>query len=569
MSEKLDSIEITSNQPTGYSTERDGFFTRMADSFKPMEVVSSGDESSIDLVTRGVQGTSNQPLSRELKNRHVQMIAIGGSIGTGLFIGSGYALGVGGPGAVLISYFLAGYAIFCMIMALGELSVQFPVSGSFNAFFSRFFDPTVGFTLGLMYSLSWLISFPSELIAAAITIQYWNTSVDPAVWVAILYVIIISINFFGVRGFGEAEFWLSIIKVLAVIGFIIVGICITCGVGSQGYIGGKYWHNPGSFNGGLKGVCNAFISAAFSFGGVELVALAAAETKNPRRSLPKATKQVFWRIFIFYICTAIVIGCLVPYTNEQLFTGDGVTASPFVIAIQNGGIKVLPHIMNAVILVAVISLGNSSVYGCSRSLASLAAQGLVPSILGYIDRKGRPLVSIGLVSLFGLLGFLVDSAKESDVFTWLFALCSVATFVIWGTVCFIHLRWRWALKAQGRSTDEIIFKSPLGVFGSWSGLLVCFLIMVGEIWISIFPTKSADVLTFFQYCLSIPLMIVMYVAHKTYTRTWNRIMVKLEDIDLDTGRREVDVDLLRQELEEEKRAYKELPIWKKVFDFLF
>ncbi|KAG7194690.1 S-adenosylmethionine permease gap4 [Scheffersomyces spartinae] len=567
MSEKIDSLEITTNHATGYSSNG-GYFSRMVDSFKPMEVVSE-DDSTLDLVTKGVHGTANQPLVRDLKNRHVQMIAIGGSIGTGLFIGSGYALSVGGPAAVLISYVLAGYAIFCMVMALGELSVQFPISGSFNAFFSRFVDPTVGFTLGLMYALSWLISFPSELIAAAMTIQYWNQSIDPALWVAILFVLIIGINFFGVRGFGEAEFWLSLIKVIAVIGFIILGICITCGVGSQGYIGGKYWHNPGAFNGGLKGVCNAFVSAAFSFGGVELVALAAAETENPRKSLPKATKQVFWRIFIFYICTAIVIGCLVPYTNEQLLNGSGITASPFVIAVQNGGIKVVPHIMNAVILVAVISLGNSSVYGCSRSLASMAAQGLLPSWFGYIDRKGRPLVSIGFISAFGLLGFLVDSTKESVVFTWLFALCSVATFIIWGTVCVVHIRWRAALKAQGRSTDEIIFVSPMGLFGSYSGALVCFLMMIGEIWIALFPHGSADVNNFFQLCLSIPIMIVMYVGHKTYTRSWNRFIIKLEDIDLDTGRREVDIDLLRQELEELKLAYKEKPIWKKLLQILF
>lgn len=222
-------------------------------------------------------------------------------------------------------------------MPWAELSVQFPVSGSFNAFFSLFVDPSWGFTLGILYACSWLISFPSELIACAMTIQFWNTEINSAVWIAVFYVVIVSINFFGVKGYGEAEFFLSMIKVLAVVGFLILGICIICGVGEQGYIGGRYWHNPGAFNHGFKGVCSVFISAAFSFGGIELVALAAAETKNPRKSLPKATKQVFWRVTIFYILTAIVIGCLVPYNNEQLLNGGSssdITASPFVIAIQ-------------------------------------------------------------------------------------------------------------------------------------------------------------------------------------------------------------------------------------------
>ncbi|CAK7895421.1 S-adenosylmethionine permease Gap4p [[Candida] anglica] len=547
-------------------------FGRFVDSFRPIDLEDDGiDTTNMTEMEKSIYATARHPLARRLKSRHLQMIAIGGSIGTGLFVGSGYALAMGGPAAVLIGYSLVGYSIFCVVMALGELSVQFPVSGSFNAFFSRFIEPAWGYVFGILYALSWLISFPSELIACSMTIQYWNTSVNPAVWIAIFWVAIVVINFFGVKGYGEAEFFFSIIKVIAVIGFIILAICIICGVGDQGYIGGKYWHNPGAFNHGFKGVCSVFISAAFSFGGVELVALAASETANPRKSLPKATKQVFWRITIFYLLTSVVIGCLVPYTDERLLSGsssEDITSSPFVIAINNGGIKVVPHIMNAVILVAVLSVGNSSVYGCSRTLASLAVQGLIPGIFGYIDKAGRPMFSILFTSAFGLLGFLVASANQNTVFTWFFSICSLAAFFVWIGICVTHIRFRMALTAQGRSLDEVIFVSPIGLFGSISGSVILILIVIGEIWVSIWPIDSpADVVTFWQNCLSLPLTVVMWLSYKVYTGTWSSLYIPLADIDLDTGRREVDLELLKQEIADQKEALQSKPFWYRIYRF--
>ncbi|KAI3405824.2 SAM3 [Candida oxycetoniae] len=557
------SVETSANR-------RRSFYQRWIDSFKPINLEDDGvDTSRLTPLEKSILASAKHPLARKLKTRHLNMIAIGGSIGTGLFVSSGYALARGGPAAVLIGYIIVGYAVLTMVYSLGELSVQFPVSGSFNAFFTRFIDPSWGFTLAIMYYLSWAISYPSELIACAMTIQFWTTSINPAVYVAIVWVVILVVNFFGVRGYGEVEFVLSIIKVLAVVGFIILGICITCGVGDQGYIGGKYWHDPGAFNHGFKGVCSVFISSAFSFGGVELVALTAAETLQPKISLRRATKQVFWRVTIFYLLTSIVIGCLVPYTNNDLLNGEGIAASPFVIAVNQGGIKVIPHIMNAVIVAAVISVGNSSVYGSSRTLASLAAQGLLPGIFGYIDKEGRPLVAILLSSLLGLLGFLVVNKNEDAVFTWFFSVCSLASFFIWLMVNVTHLRFRYALRRQSRSTNEIIFKSPLGTWGSWTGLFLLLFIICVLIWVSAYPidVHGSDVVSFWQSCLSLPLLILIWVLHKTYYKTWNQLWIKLEDIDLDTGRREADLDRLKQEIAEEKEKFRAKPFYYKVYHF--
>lgn len=566
------SPSYTGTEQSSYYEDDRNFVQRAIDSFKPIDLEDDGvDTTNMTELEKSIYATSRHPLARRLKARHLQMIAIGGSIGTGLFVGSGYALAMGGPAGVLISYILVGYSLFAVVMALGEMSVQFPVSGSFNAFFSRFVDPAWGFTLGLLYSLSWLISFPAELVACSLTISYWDDRVNPAVWVAVFLVAISSINLFGVKGYGEVEFTLSIIKVLAVIGFIIVGICIICGVGDQGYIGARYWHNPGSFNHGFKGVCSAFISAAFSFGGVELVALAASETANPRKALPRATKQVFWRITLFYVTTAVVIGCLVPYTDDRLLNGsssEDITSSPFVIAINNGGINVLPDIMNAVILVAVVSVGASSVYGCSRSLASLAVQGLLPKCIAYIDRNGRPLVAILITNAFGLLGFLASSRNQSEVFTWLFSVCSLAAFFTWIAICFTHLRFRWALSAQGRNTDEVIFASPLGVWGSLAGMIVLILIVIGEIWVSIWPIGSpADVEQFFKNCLSMPLIIVLVLSFKAYKGTLTKWLIPLDEVDLDTGRREIDVEILKQEIADDRARIAAKSFWYRAYRF--
>lgn len=526
------------------------------DSFKRIDLDNQEyDTSMMSDLEKAAMASAKHPLARRLKSRHIQMLAIGGSIGTGLFIGNGYALSFG-PGALLIGYSFVGIAMVLMMNGLAELACSFPVSGAFISYFSRFLEPSFGFTISLLYILSWLISFPSELIACSITISYWNTSVNPAVWVAIFYVTIVSINLFGVIGFGEVEFWLCLIKVLAVIGFIILGICIICGAGDNGYIGGRYWSNPGSFNYGFKGVCNTFISAAFSFGGLELACLAAAETKNVRKAIPKSVKQVVWRVFIFYFLTSIIVSCLVPYDDEGLLSGtssEDISASPFVIAINNGGIRVLPDIMNVVILIAVVSVGNSSVYAASRSIAAAAIQGFLPRSFGYIDRHGRPLAGIIVSSLFGLLGFLVVSEQQDDVFTWLFAVCSLSAFFTWFCTCFAHVRFRWALYEQGRSTDELAFVSPTNLYGSYVGMFIFLLIIAAEIYISASPAGfPSSAKGFFQYCLSLPIMIFIYVCHKTYKRSWNKFLVKLEDIDLDTGRREVDLEALKQELADEK-----------------
>ncbi|CAN6672063.1 general amino-acid permease Gap1p [Trichomonascus vanleenenianus] len=537
------------------------------DSFRPAELATFDTTGMTENEILEAQ-LANAPLSRSLKPRHLQMIAIGGSIGTGLFVGSGASLATGGPASLVIGFAIIGAILYSMMQALGELTVALPVAGTFSTFAGRFIDKSWGFALGWVYACEYLIVFPLELVAASITIDYWQSSINPAAWVTIFYVVILGINIFGVRGYGEAEFVFSIIKVVAVVGFVILGIVINCGGGPNGgYIGAKYWHDPGSFaHGSWRSFFTVLINATFSFSGSELVGLAAAEAENPRKSLPRAIKQVFWRILLFYIVSLIVIGFLVPYNNPQLLGNSSVdiAASPFVIAIQNAGIKVLPSIFNVVIMIAVLSVGNAAVFGSSRTLAAMAAQGLAPRQLAYIDRNGRPLAALAVSFTFGLLCFLSATPNHDEVFSWLMALTGLVLIFIWATVNLCHIRFRMALKYQGRSTDELAYKSPTGLIGSIVSFIALCCILIIQFWIAVWPVGGKpNASYFFQQFLACPIILVLFLSHKLIKRTG---ILRTKDIDIDTGRREVDIDELRQELEEERQYLRSKPWWYRAYN---
>lgn len=543
------------------------------DSFKRYEGYEEEEDvdlETLDDVQKGNIRTAKSPLKRKLKSRHLQMIAIGSSIGTGLFIGSGSALNTGGPLGILIAWALTGSAIFCTIQAMGELAVTFPISGSFNVYASRFIDPSVGFAVAWNYFFQFLVLLPLELVAGSITMTYWITSVNPDVWVLIFYLVVISINFFGVKAYGEAEFVFSSIKVLAVVGFIIVSIVIAAGGAPNGhYVGDRYWHDPGLFANGFKGVSSVFVTSAFSFGGTELVGLTAAETDNPRVTLPRATKQVFWRILMFYMISLTLICFLVPYNSDSLLGASSVdvTASPFVIAINNGGIGGLPSVMNAVILISVISVGSSSVYATSRTLTALAEQGLAPKICGYIDRAGRPLVAIIITNIFGLLSFIAASGKQEEVFNWLLLISGLSSIFTWWSICVAHIRFRRALYVKGRSSDELSFKSQTGVIGSIYGATLNTLVLIAEFWVSLFPlggSPSAE--GFFQNYLGAVVLLVFYLGHKIWKNNWI-LCIRAKNIDVDVGRRETDLEALKQELEEERAILRTKPLYYRVYRF--
>lgn len=507
---------------------------------------------------------NNTNLSKDLSVRHLLTLAVGGAIGTGLYVNTGAALSTGGPASLVIDWVIISTCLFTVINSLGELSAAFPVVGGFNVYSMCFIEPSFAFAVNLNYLAQWLVLLPLELVAASITIKYWNDKINSDAWVAIFYATIALANMLDVKSFGETEFVLSMIKILSIIGFTILGIVLSCGGGPHGgYIGGKYWHDPGAFVGHssgtqFKGLCSVFVTAAFSYSGIEMTAVSAAESKNPRETIPKAAKRTFWLITASYVTILTLIGCLVPSNDPRLLNGSSsvdAASSPLVIAIENGGIKGLPSLMNAIILIAVVSVANSAVYACSRCMVAMAHIGNLPKFLNRVDKRGRPMNAILLTLFFGLLSFVAASDKQAEVFTWLSALSGLSTIFCWMAINLSHIRFRQAMKVQERSLDELPFISQTGAKGSWYGFIVLFLVLIASFWTSLFPLggSGASAESFFEGYLSFPILIVCYVGHKLYTRNWT-LMVKLEDMDLDTGRKQVDLTLRREEMRIERET---------------
>jgi amino acid transporter len=508
---------------------------------------------SHDVVVAG--GTN--ALHRNLKGRHMQMIAIGGAIGAGLFVGSGGAFQSGGPGAVLLGFMIIGFMIYLMMQALAELAVMYPVNGAFTMYICRFVDPSWGFACGWEYGIQWLTVLPFEISAACNIIHYWTDveNVNDAAWIVPLLVALVVIQFFGVRGYGEVEFALSVMKITACIGFMILGIIIDCGgvpTDHRGYIGARYWHSPNAgFINGFKGFCSVFVTASFAFGGTELTGLAAAEAEDPKREIPKATRQVVWRICIFYIVNLFLVGLIVP-ADSPLYSGAGSESrhSPFVIAIELAGIKVLPSIFNAMILISVMSVANSCTFGSTRTFQALAANGMGPKLFAYIDRKGRPVTVVVLQLLFGCLAFInLDTANGGNIFNWLLSLSGLSSFFIFGSIAVAHIRFRRAWKLAGHSLDEIPFKAAFGIYGSYVCAVLNLLCLIAQFYVALYPVGGPNLnpTIFFQDYLAGPFLLFLYVIWKVWS--WFKVpehrpfYVKIRDIDVYAGLRESQLEI--------------------------
>ncbi|KAJ0153027.1 Arginine permease [Colletotrichum tanaceti] len=495
--------------------------------------VTPSNGSKTDLETGETGG-----LHRTLHGRHLQFIAIGGTIGTGLFLGSGKAIATSGPVGTLVAFVFIGSIVYSVMTALCEMATYMPVPGAFTSYASRFIDPTLGFAMGWMYWFSWSITFALELTAAGVIIQYWNDTLSIAIFITVFWAVFTALNFVPIRLFGEVEMWFASIKVVTIVGFILFAVCVNAGVGRQGYLGFTYWVDPGPFNaaivegsvGKFIGFWSVLITAGFSYQGAELVGIGAGETKDPEKSVPSAVRWTFWGIFSLFVATIFFVGLLVPSDDPALLLdSQDASASPLVIAANLAGVRVLPDIINAVLLTAVLSAANSNVYSGSRILVSLANERCAPHFMTWTNKFGTPYLAVATTSAVGLLAYMNLSANGGLVFDWLLNVTAVAGFISWSCINICHLRFMAALRAQNIPRATLPYTAPLQPYLSWYGLFFNVLIILTNGFAVFIEWSTSD---FFTAYVSVILFVVLLVGHKLFNRSWP---LKAIDADVTSG----------------------------------
>ncbi|WP_437883354.1 amino acid permease [Pseudomonas sp. LRF_L74] len=391
-------------------------------------------------------------LNRGLKNRHIQLIALGGAIGTGLFLGSAGVIQSAGP-SMILGYAIGGFIAFLIMRQLGEMIVEEPVAGSFSHFAHGYWGRFAGFFSGWNYWVLYVLVGMAELTAVGKYVQYWWPEIPTWATAAAFFVLINLINLANVKAFGEAEFWFAIIKVTAVIGMIILGLyLLLSGTGGSQASVSNLWSHGGFFPHGVQGLVMMMAIIMFSFGGLELVGITAAEASEPRTVIPKAINQVVWRILIFYVGALSILLSLYPWdelVSSLNAAGDPYGSSPFVKIFALIGSDTAAHILNFVVLTAALSVYNSGVYCNSRMLYGLAEQGDAPRALLKVDRRGVPVLAIGVSALVTALCVLVNYVLPKDALELLMSLVVAALVINWAMISLIHLRFRKAMRGKG------------------------------------------------------------------------------------------------------------------------
>ncbi|KAF4625282.1 hypothetical protein G7Y89_g12884 [Cudoniella acicularis] len=466
--------------------------------------------------SEAVEFIETKDLRRGLAQRHIQMIALAGTIGTGLFLGSGKAIS-------------RGVLVTGVVISIAELSALVPLSGAIIRHAEYFVDPALSFAQGWNSVYSTMVSLPAELTAAAVIVEFWNQEISAAVWITVFGVLLIVSNIVFVRVYGELEFTFASLKIMLIIGLNIMALVITTGGGPDHQaLGFQYWRNPGpfveylGFSGSLgqfMGFYTTFSNAVYAYSGIEGISIAAAETQSPRRNVPIAAKRIFWRVTIFYVLSIFFVGLIVPSNDKDLLRSTGTAAqSPFVIAATRAGIKVVPSIINFVVLTSAWSSGNSGLLGGARTLYGMAREGHAPKIFLRCNRMGIPYVAVGFISLFICLGYMTISDSANIVFGWLQDLVSVAALVQWMVICGVYLRFYYGMKRQGIDRSELPWKAPFQPYAAWTSFIAFGILLLTGGYV-VFIHGHWDSETFVSSYINIPIIILLYFGYKFIKKT--------------------------------------------------
>lgn len=409
-------------------------------------------------------------LKRAMKSRHLFMMSLGGVIGTGLFLGSGYAIGEAGPMGAIVAYLVGGLLMYLAMVCLGEVSVQMPVSGSFQAHATKYIGPATGFTVGWVYWLSWALYVGLEFVAAGVLMQRWFPDVPIWIWCAVFIVLLFSINSLSIKSFAETEYWFAGIKVLAVILFIIVGLGAVFGIIKMGSEPAPFLTNftgDGLFPTGMVGVFICMMTVIYAFQGTEMMGVAAGETENPEKNIPRAIRTIVVRIVVFYILSMFVLSAIVPWQTA------GLLESPFVTVFDMIGIPYAADLMNFVILTAILSVGNTGLFACTRILYSLAQDGMAPAAFAKLNKKSVPIVALSVTLAFALLSLLTSFIAAETVFVVLISISGIGGTLTWLAIAVAQVGFRRQYVKSGGKVEDLLYKVPLYPFVPIACIVIC------------------------------------------------------------------------------------------------
>lgn len=416
---------------------------------------------------------------RQMTSRHLFMLSLGGVIGTGLFLSSGYTIAQAGPFGAILAYLIGAVVVYLVMLSLGELAVAMPVTGSFHRYASQFISPGTGFTVAWLYWICWTVALGSEFLGAGLLMGRWFPNVPTWLFASAFAIIIFAINALSVRSFAEAETLFSSIKVIAIIIFIILGLGAIFGVisykGQEHPILFSNLTKNGLFPKGIPALISIMLAVNYAFSGTELIGIAAGETDNPQVAVPKAIKTTIGRLILFFVLTIFVLASLLPIDQA------GVTTAPFVDVFDNIGLPYAADIMNFVILTAILSAGNSGLYASSRMLWSLANEGNISRKVLTINKKGVPMIAL-ILSMFGAILALFSSIYAPDtVYLALVSIAGFAVVVVWLTIPFSQIRFRKEFVKKHREED-LIYKTPLNPVLPYITIILLLISIVGIAW---------------------------------------------------------------------------------------
>ena len=460
-------------------------------------------------------------LQRKLGARHLNMIAIGGSIGTGLFLASGATIASAGPGGALLAYALIGVMIYFLMTSLGELATHNPTSGAFFTYGTKYVEGGFGFALGWNYWYNWAITVAFELVAVQFIMKFWFPDIPGFYWSAIFLAVIFGINALTVKGFGESEFFFSLVKVLAIIAFIIIGIWMIAKImltpGVSAFANWSVGEAP--FVGGFQALIGVAMIAGFSFQGTEMVGVAAGESKDPQKTIPVAIKQIFWRILLFYIVCIFIIGTLVAYNDPRLLQAaatEDVALSPFTLLYEKAGFAFAASMMNAVILTAILSAGNSGMYSSTRMLFDMARKGSAPKLFAHLDPRGVPMNALYATTAIAALCFLTTFFGEQEVFNWLLNMSGMCGFIVWLGIAISHYRFRKGYLAQGYQLEGLAYRAKFFPFAPWFAFILCSIVVLGQNYQAVLDGEWLAVLSTY---IGILLFLVIWLGYKWKYKT--------------------------------------------------